>query len=135
MMTPELRSALDNAYDVFARYEAPRDLICARGVPRVPRDLSVENWNQLNFDNDLEVRLLDADVLRYFLPRWLELMRDETTDADFKFWWDDWQLERRLNYTKWHDWPAPEIAALRAIFLAYCARMWRNTAASRRSSF
>ena len=119
MISPELRAALDNAYQVFARYHAPRDLIYARGVAHRPRDLSVANWNQLNFDNDLQVLLLDADVLRHFLPRWLELMRDDATDADFKFWWADWQLEHRLNYTKWLTWPAPEIAGLREVFRAW----------------
>ncbi len=118
-MTPELRHALDNAYDVFACYNAPRDFIYAHGVPHWPRNLSVNDWCQLSYDNDLEVRLLEADVLRHFLPRWLELMRDDATDTNFKFWWDEWRLEGTLEYTKWLTWPAPEIVALRAVFLAW----------------
>lgn len=122
-MTDELRRALDGAYEVFAGYDAPRDLVYAHGVPHWPRNLSIEDWYQLEADNDITVRFYEsgAEMLRHFLPRWLEWLSEDKARSGLNYYrhWGLYNLKAHLNHANWQTWPALEIAALRAVFLAW----------------
>ncbi len=114
-MTPELRDALDNAYEVFARYDAP-DYLGLNGNFQL-RDLTIASWHQFNENHDMGVLMFsdNGELSRYFLPRWLEwLSKDESN-----FWlgdWELWSLGNRLVLLGWQKWPVPEVASVRQIF-------------------
>ena len=117
-MTLELRSALDNAYVVFARYPMP-NYLGLRGNLQL-RDLGIGVWHQLNEEHDMGVLMYsdDGSMLRYFLPRWLDWLSDDIfyiASSDWGIWW----LGYRLAHARWRDWPADEVAALRAVFEAW----------------
>ena len=112
-MTPEMRQALDVVYDVFARYPTPNYLGLSGNFQL--RDLTLENWLQLDKDYNIGVHLFSDAVLRYFLPRWLEWHSDEAVEFP-SYEWELWHLACRLDHAKWRDWPADEVAALRAVF-------------------
>ena len=113
-MTLELRHALDNAYDVFARYNAPDYLELGNFQLR---DLSIERWHELDDKHDVEISMYSDDgiMLRWFLPRWLEWLIDEEDSLT----WESWSLGFKLARAKWRDWPDDEVAALRAVFLSW----------------
>ncbi len=120
-MTEQTRQTLDNAYEVFENYETPRDFVYAHGIPHWPRNLTVADLWQLDDDNDLAVRLYEKEVLLHLLPRWLELLSEDETRSGVNFWnhLRLWTLKDQLNRANWQQWPAPEVAALRAVFLAW----------------
>ena len=115
MITPELRHALDNAYDVFARYQAPDYL--GLGAQFQLRDLSFARWRQLDEKHDMDLLMYSSDcvTLRWFLPRWLDWLSNEEVPLT----WESWGLGYRLASAKWRDWPATEVAALDAVFMAW----------------
>ena len=94
-MTDDLRDALDAAYQVFARYDLPRDLVLVPGKAHHLRSLTRESWGELDGENDLVVRMWERDspLFRHFLPRWLEWL--SAADARSKAgYWDVWELWR-----------------------------------------
>lgn len=112
-MIPELHRALDNAYDVFARYDAPDYL--GLGNHFQLRDLTVAQWQQLDEKHNMGVQMYGS-TFRYFLPRWLEwLSGEEAASNDLRDWELCW-LGYRLPSAQWHSWPAEEVAALREFF-------------------
>ena len=128
-MTPELRSALDNAYDVFARYDAPRNLILPMGKSYHLRTLTLDDWHQMDADNDMGVHLYPyagQDLFRHFLPRWLEWISEDEAEHGNLGFLDLWSLRYRLAKASWREWPTLEVTALRAVFLA-----WTNEALAR----
>ena len=121
-MTPELRHALDNAYDVFARYDVPEYLSLGGNFQLC--DLTVARWHALDKQRDLGVLMFsdDGELLRALLPRWLEwLIQDPATRDDLGYWELD-NIGYRLAWAKWQSWPADEVAALRALF-----EIWTRT--------
>lgn len=124
-MTPELRSALDNAYDVFARYEYTHDLILPPGMSYHLRSLTLNEWHEIDADNEVGVLMFSDDysLFRHFLPRWMEWISEDEREQSNLGFWDLWSLGYRLLKASWHEWPTPEITALRAVFLA-----WTNEA-------
>ncbi len=117
-MTPELRRALDDAYAVFAEYEAPAYLGLGNNFQL--RDLKVESWQKFHAQQDMIVLMYsdDGSMFRYFLPRWLEWLSKGTVDFDASEW-EFWGLGQRLVTLGWQNWPEPEIAALRQIFTVW----------------
>ena len=115
-MNDETQRALNAAYAAFARYEAPSYLKRAPGVPHDVRALSRADWRQLEIDKDLSVLFYNDDdnVFRHFLPRWLEFISAEDAET-----WDMWDVAHHLQRENWQQWPAPEVAALRDLFLAW----------------
>lgn len=118
-MTPELRSAFNEVYTIFAPYKDTLD--CARnsGVNRPLRTLTREDWSTMNREFDMPV-LLAGDSTRFchFLPRILEWIH-EADDPNFEFghwgwWW--WEVEHNLALCGWLDWPHHEVEALRRVF-------------------
>ena len=121
-MTPELRSALDNAYDVFARYKYTHDLILSPGKSYHLRSLTFDDWLQMDADNDMGVQLYPYkghDLFRHFLPRWLEWLSEDSSERNYLSNWGFFDLAIRLGRAKWQTWPAPESAALREVFLSW----------------
>ena len=117
-MTDDLRRALDAAYDVFARYPLP-DIWDLSGNFQA-RDLSLERWFKLNEERDMGVLMYSdgGEVLRYFLPRWLDWLSDETVEFP-GLDWELWSLSYRLVGANWRDWPTDEVAALRGVLLTW----------------
>ena len=115
-MTPQLRSALDAAYDVFAGYNAP-DYLGLGGNFQL-RDLTVEQWHAWDRQQDLGVLMFsgNGELLRALLPRWLEWLIQDPITRDDLGCWELNDVSYRLAWAKWHDWPADEVAALRAVF-------------------
>ena len=70
-MTSELENAINQAYEVFARYDLPRALILVPGKAYHLRSLTREDWDELGRENDLTVLMWERDspLLRHFLPR------------------------------------------------------------------
>lgn len=115
-MAPELRHALDHAYAVFARYDAPDTL--GLGGNFQLRDLTVAQWHALDEHHDLGVLMFsdDGELFRYLLPRWLEwLIQDAAIRDDLRYWELD-NVGYRLVWAKWRYWPADEVTALRELF-------------------
>ncbi len=117
-MTEELRHALDKAYDVFARYPVPKD--CGLSGQFQLRELSLKRWHQLDDEHDMGLLMYSEDsaTLRWFLPRWLDWLSDETAEFP-SLDWESWYLSYRLAHAKWREWPADEVAAVRAVFLIW----------------
>ena len=122
-MTSELENAINQAYEVFARYNLPRDLVLTPGKAYHLRSLTREDWDELGRENDLTVRMWERDspLLRHFLPRWLEWLSADNARRRADYWsiWELWRLEGYLNAFEWHSWPVAEMTALRAVFLAW----------------
>lgn len=114
MITPQLRLALDNLYEVFARYDAP-DYLGLDGNFQL-RDLTVKQWHALGENHDMMVQMHNETTFRYFLPRWLEWLSEEEDARDDLRDWELWWLGYRLPAAHWQSWPADEVAALRALF-------------------
>ena len=117
-MTEELHRALNEAHKVFACYGVP-DYLGLGGSFQL-RDLTMENWEQLNEQHDMGVLMFSdgGEMLRYFLPRWLEWLADDTV------WfrtsrWELGDLSFRLSRANWRAWPKEEVAALQAVFAAW----------------
>ena len=116
-MTDDLRRVVDNAYEVFARYPVPDGLGLSGNFQL--RDLSLERWLRLNEERDMGVLMYSdsGEMLRYFLPRWLDWLSEDFDTFDYHEWqWNLEGLSYRLNSARWHDWPADQVAALRAVF-------------------
>ncbi len=114
-MSPQLRHALDAAYEAFAHYEAPDYLGISNSLQL--RDFAINGWYQLTDKHDMGVLMFsdDGELLRYFLPRWLEWLSDGATSFNSSEWqW--WDLGYRLAHAKWQNWPADEVATLRSVF-------------------
>ena len=118
-MTLELRHALDDAYAVFAGYNLP-DYLGLGGNFQL-RDLSAARWHQLNEDHDMGVLMFsdDGSLFRYFLPRWLEWLIEETTSRDDLKYWELDNVGYRLAQAKWRNWPVEEVAVLRELFATW----------------
>ena len=113
-MTDELRRALDEAYEVFARYAATDYLNFS------PRGLTMQRWEQLNERHDVGVLMYSdgGEMLRLFLPRWLDWLSDDS--VGFRSWeWELGSLGYRLSQARWREWPADEAAALWRVFEAW----------------
>ena len=121
-MTDELRLALDNAYHAFRGYKLPKHYAWRDAV--AARQLTAEQWRALDAEYDMIVCFYSegAQELRYFLPRWLEWLSDDQDLPNAPSVWEMWewqQLAGTLKRARWQDWPAPEVAALRAVLLAW----------------
>jgi hypothetical protein len=126
-MTPDLQAAIDEAYRVFARYtirwplsvchcnccmtDETERALTATPLKEIPAELLAEYTNSAHAWNDDTV----AREMRYFLPRYLELIAANEPP-------DHLGLDiclRRLAYADWrHKWPAEEAEAIDRFFAA-----------------
>ena len=121
-MTDELRRALNAAYQVFARYTVPGYLGLSGNVQL--RDLTIENWHQLNAAHDMGALMYsdDGSMLRYFLPRWLDWLGQDPARRDDLGYWEFLDLGYRLAQAKWREWPADEVRGVARHFGGVGAR-------------
>jgi hypothetical protein len=124
-MTPRLQAVIAEGYNVFARYTLAGPLtVChcdccmreenegalrATPLKEIPADLLAEYTNSAHaWDDDVVAR-----ELRYFLPRYLELIAQNDPP-------DHLGLDiclRRLAYAHWRaKWPGPEVDVLDCFF-------------------
>ncbi len=116
-MNFETVSALNRAYEVFARYEDSFGFARRSGVSRSLRELTSEDWEKMDAEFDMGVQLYsdDSTLLRHFLPRFLERLSEGPPSHPFELW----DLGYRLNQFGWLEWPREEVEALRAVFEAW----------------
>jgi hypothetical protein len=120
-VTPELRTTIEEAYIIFAGYTIGSTLsvcycnVCmSKKIERqlvrtplreIPASLLAEYTNSAHTWDDQQI----AREMRYFLPRYLELIA--LNDPP-----DHWGLDiclRRLNYAQWRSkWPLEQTALL-----------------------
>ncbi len=117
-MTPELRAALDGAYQVFARYKDSYDYTRRSGVSHALRNLTRDDWRAMNQEFDMVVLIYDENLLRHFLPRFLEWIEENNDDQDptIIFDWLLWDVSAHLQRMGWRNWSSEEVEALRAVF-------------------
>jgi hypothetical protein len=125
-MTPELETAVANAKQVFARYALNgRIIVCncpCCVAPEVERELIRTPLHELSpvllaeYTNSAHVwGDKVADDLRYFLPRYFELIAGDDVPCQLDFE----MCLRRLSNAAWHDaWPAAEAKAIDDFFVA-----------------
>lgn len=120
-MTPELRAALDGAYQVFARYKDSYDYTRRSGVSHALRNLTRDDWRAMNREFDMVVLIYDENLLRHFLPRFLEWIEENNDDQDptIIFDWLLWDVGAHLQRMGWRNWSSEEVEALRAVFEAW----------------
>ena len=119
-MTPQVRAALDGAYQVFERYKDSYGFARRSGISHALRQLTRDDWARMDAGFDMGVQLYSDnknELFRHFLPRWLEWLSEES--EPFPPFWLLWDLGSHLKYAQWLQWPTEEVQALRAVFEAW----------------
>lgn len=120
-MTPELKAALGEAYTAFMSYKDSYGFAGRSGVRHSLRQLTREDWAQMDAEFDMGVQLYSDnknELFRHFLPRWLEWLSDDFY-SHYLDDWAFWDLGYRLNQARWLQWPPEEVEALRGVFKAW----------------